>query len=125
MKFCLTLVCIPYLLVSIVITAVAGGFLQLCRSAIWYLVISEWLQNTAEVSPLCAPHGPKQVSFSNLVMDTFQTAEFQSEFWGFLSLQPGLEKMLEVNKRLFKVLVKILLLLAFDVVVVIIARYQN
>lgn len=100
-KLCLTLVCVPHLLVPIVSTAVAGGFLQLCTSGVWYLVVSEWSQNTAGVSPLCAPHGPEQVYFSNLVMGILQIAEFQSEFWHFLSLWPGLEEMLEINKRLF------------------------
>lgn len=91
-KLCLTLVCVPHLLVPIVSTAVAGGFLQLCTSGVWYLVVSEWSQNTAGVSPLCAPHGPEQVSSSDLVMGIFQIAEFQSEFWHFLSLWPAWKK---------------------------------
>lgn len=52
-------------------------------------------------SVLCASHGPKQVSFSNLVMDIFQISEFQSGFWDFRSVPQGLEEMLEINKRLF------------------------
>lgn len=71
------------------------------QKLVWYLLISEWIQNTAEVCALCAPHGPKQGSFCNLEMGILQTAEFQSEFWDFLCLWPGLEEMLEIKKRLF------------------------
>lgn len=52
-------------------------------------------------SVLCASHGPKQVSFGNLVMNIFQISEFQSGFWDFCSVPQGLEEILEINKRLF------------------------
>lgn len=79
----------------------SSWFSAALQKLVWYLFISEWLQNTAEVCPLCAPHGPKQGSFSNTVMGILQTAEFQSEFWDFLCLWPGLEEMLEIKKRFF------------------------
>lgn len=88
------LVCIPYLLVSIVVTAVAGGFLQLCRSVAWYLVMSEW-------SVSCVPLMDQSRYLLVILWWVSFKLQNSSLNSGTSSLWPGLEEMLEINKRLF------------------------